>query len=154
MRSKVAPCSRISNSKRWPWAFTSRHIIYLQDKNGDENWRIFCAILDSGEIKDLTPFDGVRSQILALSPKFPKEAIVGLNKRDPEYHDLFRLNIETDELTAFLENREFAGFDIDDNFHLRMASKMTADGGTDGTGADQHSAFNRGRNLLQRLHIF
>ncbi|MDD4653390.1 MAG: S9 family peptidase [Methanothrix sp.] len=117
--------------RSYAWAFTSRHIIYLQDKNGDENWRIFCVLLDSGEIKDLTPFDGVRSHIQALSPKFPKEAIIGLNKRDPEYHDLFRLNIETGDLTPFLENREFAGFDIDDNFHLRMASKMTADGGTE-----------------------
>jgi len=117
--------------RSYAWAFTSRHIIYLQDKNGDENWRIHCVLLDSGEIKDLTPFEGVRSQIQALSPKFPKEAIIGLNKRDPEYHDLFHLNIETGELTPFLENREFAGFDIDDNFHLRMASKMTPDGGTE-----------------------
>ena len=129
--AKPVTCDSSRGIRSYAWAFTSRHIIYLQDKNGDENWRIFCAILDSGEIKDLTPFDGVRSQILALSPKFPKEAIVGLNKRDPEYHDLFRLNIETGELTAFLENREFAGFDIDDNFHIRMASKMTADGGTE-----------------------
>jgi dipeptidyl aminopeptidase/acylaminoacyl peptidase len=117
--------------RSYAWAFTSRHIIYLQDKNGDENWRIHCVLLDSGEIKDLTPFEGVRSQIQALSPKFPREAIIGLNKRDPEYHDLFHLNIETGELTPFLENREFAGFDIDDNFHLRMASKMTPDGGTE-----------------------
>lgn len=117
--------------RSYAWTFTSRHIIYLQDKNGDENWRIFCVSLDSGEIRDLTPFEGVRSQIQALSPKFPQEAIIGLNQRDPEYHDLFRLNIETGELKLFLENREFAGFDIDDNFALRLASKVTADGGTE-----------------------
>ena len=70
-------------------------------------------------------------EIRALSPKHPHEAIIGLNKRDPEYHDLFRLNIETGNLTLILENREFSGFEIDDDFQVRLASNMTADGGTE-----------------------
>ncbi|HUI40098.1 MAG TPA: S9 family peptidase [Methanothrix sp.] len=111
------------------WSFTNDHIIYLQDKNGDENWSIYCVNLTSGTVKNLTPFEGVQAQIVTSSRKYPQEIIIGLNKRDPSYHDLYRLNIETGNMTLLLENREFAGFDVDDDFHVRLATKMTPDGG-------------------------
>ncbi|MDD1749977.1 MAG: S9 family peptidase [Methanothrix sp.] len=117
--------------RSYTWAYTNQHILYLQDRIGDENWRIYSANLSSGKTLDLTPFEGVRAEIRALSPKHPYEAIIGLNKRDPEYHDLFRLNIETGNMTRILENREFSGFEIDDDFEVRLASNMTADGGTE-----------------------
>jgi dipeptidyl aminopeptidase/acylaminoacyl peptidase len=117
--------------RSYGWAFTNQHIIYLQDKNGDENWRIYSVNLSDKEVKDLTPFSGVQAQIAASSYKFPHEIMVGLNKRDPEYHDIYRLNIESGNLTLILENKEFAGFNIDDDFRIRLASKTTPDGGTD-----------------------
>ncbi|MFZ3148894.1 MAG: S9 family peptidase [Methanothrix sp.] len=116
--------------RSYTWAYTNQHILYLQDANGDENWRIYSVNLRSGKILDLTPFEGVRAEIRALSPKHPHEAIIGLNKRDPEYHDLYRLNIETGNMTLILENREFSGFEIDDDFKVRLAYNMTADGGS------------------------
>jgi dipeptidyl aminopeptidase/acylaminoacyl peptidase len=117
--------------RSYGWAYTNQHILYLQDQNGDENWRIYSVNLSSGEILDLTPFEGVRAEFRALSPKHPYEAIIGLNKRDPEYHDLYLLNIETGNLTLILENRYFSGFEIDDDYKVRLASNMTADGGSE-----------------------
>jgi dipeptidyl aminopeptidase/acylaminoacyl peptidase len=117
--------------RNYGWAFTNQHIIYLQDKNGDENWRIYSVNLSNKVVKDLTPFAGVQAQIEASSYKFPHEIMVGLNKRDPEYHDIYRLNIDSGNLTLVLVNKEFAGFNIDDDFRIRLASKTTSDGGTD-----------------------
>jgi dipeptidyl aminopeptidase/acylaminoacyl peptidase len=117
--------------RSYTWAHTSNHILYLQDKNGDENWRIYSVNLSDGEILDLTPFEGVRAEIRALSPKHPQEAIIGLNRRDPQYHDLFRINIETGNMSLLLENRNFSGFEIDDDLQVRLASNMTADGGSE-----------------------
>src|SRR5512136_3328571 len=117
--------------RNYGWAFTNQHIIYLQDKNGDENWRIYNVNLSNKEVKDLTPFAGVQAQIETGSYKFPHEIMIGLNKRDPEYHDIYRLNINSGNLTLVLENKEFAGFNIDDEFRIRLASKTTSDGGTD-----------------------
>ena len=37
------------------WAQDNKHILYLQDKGGDENWRLYAVDLDSGETRDLTP---------------------------------------------------------------------------------------------------
>jgi dipeptidyl aminopeptidase/acylaminoacyl peptidase len=117
--------------RSYTWAYTSEHIIYLQDRNGDENWRVYSVNLTSGRTLDLTPFEGVRAEILALSPKHPEEAVIGLNKRDPEYHDLFRLNIETGKLTELLENKDFSSFEVDDEFNVRLASRMNPEGGSD-----------------------
>jgi dipeptidyl aminopeptidase/acylaminoacyl peptidase len=117
--------------RSYTWTHTNQHILYLQDRNGDENWRIYSVNLSSGKTLDLTPFEGVRAEIRALSPKHPHEVIIGLNKRDPEYHDLYLLNIETGNMTLILENKEFSGFEIDDDFKVRLASNMTADGGSE-----------------------
>ncbi|OPY47905.1 MAG: Acylamino-acid-releasing enzyme [Methanosaeta sp. PtaU1.Bin028] len=113
------------------WAYTNQHILYLQDKNGDENWRIYSVNLSSGKIKDLTPFEGVQSQIQAISYKFPFECIIGLNRRDPRWHDLFRLNIETGNLTLIQENSRFSDFEVDDDFKIRLADNTTPEGGTE-----------------------
>lgn len=113
------------------WAYTGRHILYLQDQNGDENWRIYSVDLESGKTQDLTAFEGVRAMVFALSPKHPSEIVIGLNRRDPEHHDLYRLNIETGEMKLLIENREFSGFEIDDEYRVRLATRMTADGGSE-----------------------
>ena len=115
--------------RTYGWAYTNQHILYLQDRNGDENWRIYSVNLKSGEVLDLTPFEGVRAEIRALSPKHPDEAVISLNSRDPEYHDLYLLNIQTGNLTLILENTNIISFQIDDDFRIRLAANMTEDGG-------------------------
>lgn len=115
--------------RTYGWAYTNDHIIYLQDRNGDENWSLYCVNLTSGAVKNLTPFEGIQAQIVATSRKHPQEMIIGINKRDPSYHDLYRVNIETGNLTLLLQNNEFAGFDVDDDFRVRLATNMTPDGG-------------------------
>lgn len=117
--------------RTYSWAYTNQHILYLQDRNGDENWRIYSVNLSSGEVLDLTPFEGVRAEIRALSPKHPYEAVIGLNRRDPEYHDLYLLNIQEGNLTLIQENRHFISFQIDDDYKIRLAANMTADGGSE-----------------------
>ena len=95
------------------WAYTNRHILYLQDKGGDEDWHAYCVDLAVRKTRDLTPLSGVRAQIQAVSPDFPNEVVVGLNDRMPEFHELYRINIGTGERRRIQENREFAEFVID-----------------------------------------
>ena len=113
------------------WAYTSRHILYLQDKDGDENWRVFCVDLDSGESRDLTPMDGVQARIEEVSPKFPEEIIVGLNDRNAQLHDLYRVNIRTSERRLIQENPGLMGFLTDDEFNVRFAMRVTPEGGAE-----------------------
>jgi len=111
------------------WAYTNEHILYRQDKAGDENWRVYVTDLGTGKTRDLTPFDGVQAQIKRVSHEFPDEILVGLNNRDPKYHDIHRINIRTGEMSLVQENRDFSGFIIDDDYNVRFASRMTDDGG-------------------------
>jgi dipeptidyl aminopeptidase/acylaminoacyl peptidase len=111
------------------WAYTNEHILYLQDKNGDENWRLYSVDLSSGDTIDLTPLEGVQARVQETSPKFPEELLIGLNDRDPRLHDLYRVNIETGERQLVLENEGFMGFTTDEDFNVRFAMRLTPDGG-------------------------
>ncbi|MGC1377383.1 MAG: S9 family peptidase [Anaerolineales bacterium] len=111
------------------WAHTNRHILYIQDENGDENWRLYSVDLTTREVKDLTPFKNMQTQIKAVSPLFPEEVVVGLNNRKPEWHDLYRVNILTGELTLLEKNESYADIGVDDLYRARLAFRTTPDGG-------------------------
>jgi dipeptidyl aminopeptidase/acylaminoacyl peptidase len=111
------------------WAYTSTHIIYIQDKNGDENWRLYSVNLASDQVNDLTPFEGVQTQVKAVSPKYPDEIVIGLNKRDPRWHDVYRLNLTNGAMTLLEQNDSFLDYLVDDEYRLRGAVRMLPDGG-------------------------
>jgi dipeptidyl aminopeptidase/acylaminoacyl peptidase len=113
------------------WAYTNQHILYIQDKNGDENWRLYIVDLKTNQVRDLTPFDGVRAQIQVVSHKIPQEIVVGLNNRDERFHDLYRLNLISGDMTLMLQNDSFLNFDVDDDYQVRDGARMTPDGGVE-----------------------
>src|SRR5262249_30590495 len=55
------------------WAYDSAHLLYQSDENGDEDFHLYSADLKSGAIRDLTPFQGIRSEQVILSPSHPDE---------------------------------------------------------------------------------
>src|SRR3954470_16394284 len=111
------------------WAYDNKHILYIQDKNGDENFHLYATNVVSGQTKDLTPIEGVRAQLQETSHKFPDEILVGLNDRDKRYHDVWRINIETGEKKLVQQNPGIAGFMTDDDFRIRLAMDYTQSGG-------------------------
>lgn len=117
--------------RTYTWPFSGRHLLYLQDTGGDENWRIYSVDLESGETTDLTPFDNVQAQINGLSPDHPDEILIGLNNRNPQLHDLHRINLNTGEMTLVIENEGFVGFVTDRSFTVRYAGRMNPDGSAD-----------------------
>jgi dipeptidyl aminopeptidase/acylaminoacyl peptidase len=111
------------------WAYTNRHILYVQDKNGDENWRIFSVDLENGEIHDLTPIEGAQAQIQKVSHLHPEEILIAINDINPQFHSLYRLNLKNGERTLVLENDRFADFAADDHLNVRFGFQSTPDGG-------------------------
>jgi dipeptidyl aminopeptidase/acylaminoacyl peptidase len=109
------------------WAFTNKHVIYTQDKDGDENWRVYAVNVETGETKDLTPIDGVRAEIQEVSEKFPNEILIGLNNRVPQLHDIYRVNIETGERKLVQENPGVVGFMTDDDYNVRLSITFSQD---------------------------
>lgn len=113
------------------WAYTNRHILYLQDKNGDENWHIYCVDPVNGQNIDLTPFDGVNARIQHMSPRFPNRILVGLNDQNPELHDIYSINIETEKRTLLEKNDGFSGYVVDEDFNIRFAMRYMPDGSSE-----------------------
>lgn len=85
------------------WANENR-ILFLKDAGGDENYKLFGVNLDGSNPKGLTDFEGVMTQLIDELPEQSDFVIVGLNKRNPEIFDPYRLNIVTGELTMLAEN--------------------------------------------------
>jgi dipeptidyl aminopeptidase/acylaminoacyl peptidase len=111
------------------WAFTCGHIVYMQDNRGDENWHVYATNVTTLETVDLTPLDGVHATIEGISERFPDEILIGLNDREPQFHDIWRVNLGTGERTLVQRNPGLAGFVSDDHFDLRFAFNHTPDGG-------------------------
>jgi len=114
------------------WAFTSKHILYIQDKGGDENWRIYGVNLENSEVTDFTPIEKVNARIESASQRTPDKIVIAINDRNPQLHDLHILDLNTGERTLLIQNDEgFLAYTLDDNYQVRMGSRMTADGGTE-----------------------
>lgn len=111
------------------WAETGKHVLYENDKGGDENFHLFVVDLDSAKEKDLTPFDGVRSNLGETFDKKPKLVFATMNRRDKKHMDPVLVDIESGKIEVLAENTQ--GYDqyvVDSDAHLRLATKPQADG--------------------------
>jgi dipeptidyl aminopeptidase/acylaminoacyl peptidase len=111
------------------WAPDARRILFVRDGGGDENWRLNDVHVESGTQRDLTPFDGVQAQIEHVDKKFPKSILVGLNKDNPQLHDVYKLDLESGDLEKVVENPGVVGFVTDERQQVRAAVAPTPDGG-------------------------
>jgi dipeptidyl aminopeptidase/acylaminoacyl peptidase len=115
--------------RRYFWAYDNEHVVYLQDKGGDENWRAYSVNVASGEEVDLTPMEGIQAQIMGVSDRIPGEILMGINDRDPRLHDVHRINLASGERTLVVENPGFVGFLADADYNIRLGIRPTDTGG-------------------------
>ena len=114
----------------YAWAADNQHILYLQDVAGNENWRLYATNLASGETRDLTPFENVHAQVVDQNKHFPNELLIGLNKDNPQVHDVYHLDLLSGELTLVAQNPgNIIGWGTDANFKVRVAVTAMPDGG-------------------------
>jgi dipeptidyl aminopeptidase/acylaminoacyl peptidase len=139
----------LSGIRDYFWAYNNLHLIYTQDSGGDENWQVHSVNVKTMEDRILTPFKEItgtdgkpftlpdgkklrpRADIQHVSYKFPDEILISLNNRNPQYSDIYRINITSGNLEMIQENNDFQSFLTDDDFNVRYAIKNTADGGNE-----------------------
>lgn len=111
------------------WAQNNEQILYIQDKDGDENWHLYGTKLRGGETKDYTPYPKVQARVESVDPKFPDEILVSVNVRDPQLHDVYRLNLRRGALKLIMQNDEkFVGWTPDHDYEIRGGVKVGEDG--------------------------
>ncbi len=117
--------------RNYLWAEDQRSILYIQDKDGDENWHLYQTDVETGATRNLTPLPGVQAQIVGTEPNFPDEILVAMNDRDPRAHDVYRINLSDGSRTLEAENPgDIIGWLPDHQFKIRVAKAMRPDGGT------------------------
>ncbi|WP_174292579.1 S9 family peptidase [Sphingomonas bacterium] len=113
------------------WSPDSQQVMFVNDKGGDENFLLYGVDVATGAQKALTPFPKTAVRLIGSSTTIKDRLLIGLNNRDPRWHDVYLLEPATGRLTLMMKNDGFAGFLADDGLHLRMAVKPRADGGSD-----------------------
>jgi dipeptidyl aminopeptidase/acylaminoacyl peptidase len=132
--------------RSFAWARDGRHVLYVQDVGGDENWRLYDVEPESLKRRDLTPFEGIHATIIGTSKRRPSEVLVGINADNPQLHDVYRLNLDSGELVKEIENPGYAGWLADEDLVVRCAISPLPDGSFDVLVRDSAEA--EFRNLL------
>lgn len=114
------------------WAADNQHIMYIQDVGGNENWRLYATNLETKATRDLTPFENVQVRVVARDKHFPNDLLLGLNKENPQLHDVYHLNLASGELTLVAKNPgNVADWVADTQLKVRVAQAALPDGGHD-----------------------
>lgn len=129
------------------WSFDSRSILYLQDLEGDEGWQLFAVDVDAAKPpRTLTSSDPVRgvdgqpimhrrgkpmrpaAMVIATSVRHPDSILVGINDRDPQFHDAYRINLTTGQRTLVYQNTAFADLVADHDLNVRIGTRFDTGG--------------------------
>ncbi len=122
------------------WSEDGRHILFSQDKAGDENFRVYAVDPAAPpapgskvpRARDLTPYKEVQARIIAVPEEKPNRILVGLNDRDPRLHDVYWVDVRTGKRTLIFQNdQNIASWIADLQGNLRLGARVTEDGGTE-----------------------
>ncbi|MBZ5648191.1 MAG: S9 family peptidase [Acidobacteriia bacterium] len=112
------------------WQFDSQHVLYIQDRDGDENFHLYQTNLKTKETRDLTPFEGIQARPGEYFPQLPDTMLVYMNVRDKRFHDVYRVDLKTGKAELDTENPgDVAGWTADNSLQVRAADVTTPDGG-------------------------
>jgi dipeptidyl aminopeptidase/acylaminoacyl peptidase len=112
------------------WAEDGQHVLFLQDDAGDENWHVYSVDVETGRQIDLTPLDKIHAEIVGMSYQRPQVALIALNDRTPQWHDLYEIDVTTGTRKLVERNdQHFASYLADLQLRPRLAVKTLADGG-------------------------
>ena len=130
-QARALTSERVRPIRSYFWAPDSSQILFINDKGGDENFLLYGVDVASARERALTPFDKTRVQIVNISNDVPDRILIGVNNRDPRWHDVHSLDLKSGKLTPVLQNDGgYAGFLADEQLVVRVANKSRSDGGS------------------------
>jgi len=129
---KIVTADKKRGIRQYFWAKDNLTLLYLQDSDGDENFHVYGVDLQTSNVRDYTPFQGVRAQVTDLNLDFPNEVLVEVNLRDRSLFDVYRLNLRNGALELDTSNPgDVSSWGADARFRVRSAQIVTPDGGTE-----------------------
>jgi dipeptidyl aminopeptidase/acylaminoacyl peptidase len=132
----------LTNETRRPprqffWSRDGKFILFTKDKEGDENYNLYAV--STGEqppsgaevpaARNLTNSEKVRTVLYYVPRAEPDAVYIGLNDRDPAWHDLYKVKISTGERALVRQNTErLTDWLFDNKDQLRLATRSTKGG--------------------------
>lgn len=87
------------------WFFwKDNRLVFGKDDGGDENFHLYSVAADGNHLQDLTPFAGVRIDLIDDLEDIEHEIIISMNKNNPQLFEPYRLNIATGEIHQLADN--------------------------------------------------
>jgi dipeptidyl aminopeptidase/acylaminoacyl peptidase len=122
------------------WSQDAKYILFVKDNGGDENFNVYAVSPtakagDGGDVptaRNITAGEKVRAIIQAVPRSEPQFIYVGLNDRDPAWHDIYKVNIATGEKTLIKKNEDrLQGLIFDNADKIRLSVRSTKAGDTE-----------------------
>ncbi|HDX8863283.1 TPA: S9 family peptidase [Klebsiella michiganensis] len=112
------------------WSYVPGLLMFSQDRDGDENWRLYGVDISTKQLRELAPVNpGARISVFARSRNYRSDILVNINERNPSYPDIYRLDLNSGKMTLVEENPGFSAYLADDDYCIRLAIRNTSDGG-------------------------
>jgi len=111
--------------RQYYWAYDNKHVLYLQDTGGDENFHLYAVEVATGNTRELTPHKGVRVQGVNLEDKYPNIVAFQMNQRNKQVFDLYKLDLSTGKEELVETNPgNYLGYILDNDMQPRAAVAM------------------------------
>ncbi|CAD5214390.1 unnamed protein product [Bursaphelenchus okinawaensis] len=114
------------------WTGVKNMILYTQDNDGDENLKLYKI-----NVTESTPYTpvhtisdrpGVKAMIIDNNLKGDK-VLVGLNDENPAFHNVYELNLISNEMRMVFHNERFpAKITVDNEMRIRFVMEEADDG--------------------------
>ncbi len=89
--------------RKYSWSPDSKRIYYpMTDATGLV--QLLDMILETGEIRNLTPMDNIRAQILDINNQVPDSILIAFNTSDPRAPHAYKLEVKSGSFTMAAEN--------------------------------------------------
>ncbi|MCK4934059.1 MAG: hypothetical protein KAR79_00570 [Simkaniaceae bacterium] len=100
----------------------------MKDENGTGQLNLHGFNVESKEhISYTDQFTGINAKVIKLSPS-KNQAVVGLNHRNPHFHDLYLLDLNSGNLSILLQNDSYAKFLVSDDLEVILKMKINENG--------------------------
>ncbi|MEE2777635.1 MAG: prolyl oligopeptidase family serine peptidase, partial [Acidobacteriota bacterium] len=121
----------VSGVVMYRWSGDGRYLLFPHDNQGDENWNLFRADIETGQKTNLTKLVGSRMELVRMSLSDPRQVLVSIAESMIAPADLYSIDIETGERTLVEKNPGFAAYLSDNELRARVAIGYGAEGGMD-----------------------
>jgi len=128
----IVTADKYRGIRSYNWAEDSNTLLYQQDSDGDENFHVYAVDLSTKNVRDLTPYQGIRAALEATSPKLPGRILVTMNLRNRKLFDVYRVDLKTGALELDTENPgDVGGWTATDDLFVKGAEATLDDGSTE-----------------------